>query len=73
MKDGLYLVTTPFLCAGFMVENGIITHCAPILKKKIEYWKTVAVWISPMLPTTEDFGWATRAIDEYESRLPKRE
>ena len=42
MKDGLYQVTTSYLCAGFVVENGRITLCAPILRKKLDYWKTVA-------------------------------
>lgn len=46
MKDGLYRVTTSYLCAGFVVENGIITRCAPILVNKIDYWKTIAIWVS---------------------------
>ena len=45
MKDGLYQVTTSYLCAGFIVENGVITKCAPILKNKINYWKTIAKYI----------------------------
>jgi hypothetical protein len=42
MDDGLYQVTTAYLCAGFVVENGQVTICAPILRRKIEYWKTKA-------------------------------
>ncbi len=45
MTDGLYRVTTSYLCAGFVIEKEIMTQCAPILRKKIDYWKTVAVWI----------------------------
>jgi len=45
MKNGLYQVTTKYLCAGFIIKDNLITHCAPILKKKIEYWKTVAKFI----------------------------
>jgi len=45
MKDGLYIVTTEYLCAGFVIENGIVVMCAPILQGKIDYWKTVAVWV----------------------------
>ena len=45
MRDGLYWVTTPYLCAGFTVEDGKITMCAPILRRRIEYWKTVAVCV----------------------------
>lgn len=47
MKDGLYRVTTRYLCAGFVVENGQLTACAPILFAKFSYWKTIAVRIAP--------------------------
>jgi hypothetical protein len=43
MKDGLYRVTTPYLCAGFVVERGRVTLCASILRRRLDYWKTVAV------------------------------
>ncbi len=46
MKDGLYQVTTSYLCAGFVIENGAIVDCAPILKRRIDYWKTKAVRIA---------------------------
>jgi hypothetical protein len=42
MDDGLYRVTTQYFCAGFVIENGEITKCAPILKRKINYWITKA-------------------------------
>jgi hypothetical protein len=42
MKDGLYQVTTSYLCAGFVIEGGKVVMCAPILRRKIEYWKKVA-------------------------------
>lgn len=42
MTDGLYRVTTRYLCAGFVIDGGRVTMCAPILRKKIEYWKTTA-------------------------------
>jgi hypothetical protein len=42
MKDGLYQVTTNYLCAGFIVKGGKVTACAPILKNKLSYWQTVA-------------------------------
>jgi hypothetical protein len=45
MKDGLYQVTTPYLCAGFVIKNGLVFQCAPILWKRIAYWKTVAIRI----------------------------
>lgn len=45
MKDGLYCVMTPYLCAGFVIEHGMITSCAPILKRKLYYWITVARYV----------------------------
>ena len=42
LPDGLYQVSTHYLCAGFVVENGKITTCAPILRRKIDYWRTIA-------------------------------
>ena len=47
MRDGLYRVRTSYLCACFVIENGKVTMCAPILRKKLEYWKTIAVWLGP--------------------------
>lgn len=46
MRDGLYRVQTRYLCAGFVVEHGEVTLCAPILRRRLTYWKTVAVWVS---------------------------
>jgi len=46
MKNGLYRVVTDYFVAGFVVEDGKITRTAPILRKRIEYWKTKAKWIS---------------------------
>lgn len=42
MKDGLYRVTTRYLCAGIVVKGGKVVECAPILRKKLGYWITVA-------------------------------
>jgi len=47
MTDGLYQVTTSYLCAGFVVEHGVVVLCAPILKRKLHYWKTIAVFVCP--------------------------
>jgi hypothetical protein len=40
--DGLYRVTTRYFCAGFVVEDGRVTLCAPILRRRLTYWRTVA-------------------------------
>lgn len=42
LKDGLYRVKTPYLCAGFVVRNNRVVYCAPILRNRIHYWTTVA-------------------------------
>lgn len=42
LPDGLYRVTTGYLCAGFVVDNRIVTACAPVLRKRLAYWVTVA-------------------------------
>ena len=47
MTDGLYRVSTAYLCAGFVVEHGHVTRCAPILRRKLPYWTTRAVRVGP--------------------------
>ena len=42
LTDGLYMVSTSYFVAGFVVHLGKITQCAPILRNKLGYWKTVA-------------------------------
>jgi hypothetical protein len=46
MKDGLYRVKASYLCAGFVIKDGRVIECAPILKNKINYWKTIAKHIA---------------------------
>lgn len=46
LPDGLYRVTTSYLCAGFVVRSGLVTACAPILIKRFAYWQTVAVRVA---------------------------
>lgn len=45
MKDGLYRVTTSYLCAGFVVHGGRMVRCAPILRGRLKYWMTQAIFI----------------------------
>ncbi len=47
LADGLYRVLTPYLCAGFVVRGGQVIRCAPILRRKLSYWKTIAIRIRP--------------------------
>ena len=50
LADGLYQVTTSYLCAGFVVKNGSVVACAPILRKKLDYWTTKAKWVTSESP-----------------------
>ena len=47
MRDGLYQVTTPHICAGFVIWNGRLVYCAPILRRGISFWSEIAKWIGP--------------------------
>lgn len=42
LPDGVYRVETAFLCAGFVVKDNRVVECAPILRKRLDYWKAVA-------------------------------
>lgn len=45
LSDGLYHVTNDYLSAAFRIEDGKLTWCAPILRKRMAYWMTVATAI----------------------------
>lgn len=45
MKDGLYQVVYKQICAGFVIKDGEIVQIAPILKKRINFWKQIATRI----------------------------
>lgn len=42
LADGLYQVKTGSFCAGFTIKNARVTECAPILRKRLDDWWTVA-------------------------------
>ena len=42
LPDGLYGVDTAYLCAAFVVKAGVVVEYAPILRKRLAYWVTVA-------------------------------
>lgn len=50
MKDGVYQVTTNYLCAGFIIKDGRLVDCAPILRNRISYWMSIAKWICDYEP-----------------------
>lgn len=47
MRDGLYRVTSARykLCAGFTIVNGSVQFCAPILRRRFNYWASIAIRI----------------------------
>jgi hypothetical protein len=47
MRDGLWLVKARGIFAGFVIKDGMLVRCAPILRKRFDYWKTIAIWIGP--------------------------
>lgn len=49
LRDGLYRVCNAYLCAGFVIEGGRITACAPILRGRLDYWQSIAVRVFPTL------------------------
>ena len=54
MKDGLYQVNWRGVCAGFVVENGEVTHCAPILRRRFAFFSRLAKRISSETKTTTE-------------------
>jgi hypothetical protein len=42
LEDGLYEVNYKGICAGFVIENGKVTKCAPILMKRLDFWMSIA-------------------------------
>jgi len=42
LDDGLYVVDKNNIYAAFVVRNGEVTQCAPILRKNIGFWMSVA-------------------------------
>lgn len=45
--ETIYQVTTSYLCAAYVVKDGRVVACAPILRKRLAYWMTVAVRVQP--------------------------
>ena len=47
LRDGLWAVIGPGFVAGFVVVDGRVTMCAPILRKRLDYWVTRARYVCP--------------------------
>lgn len=39
LEDGLYQVKYKGITAGFAINNGELTICAPVLRKNFKHWK----------------------------------
>lgn len=44
MKDGLYIVNHGTITAGFVVREGKVTTCAPVLRKNFNFFAKIATW-----------------------------
>ncbi len=47
MKDGLYRIDKYDKCGGFVVEGGRVVLCAPVFRKRFDFWVRFAVWLNP--------------------------
>lgn len=50
MKDGLYIVDRGNIYGAFVIRDGQVHNCAPILRKNISFYMTIAQYI----PTNGD-------------------
>jgi hypothetical protein len=60
LVDGLYDVTNERLSAGFMVYRGQLVWCAPILRKRFDYWQTQAAYLMPLSNLPGPWEWKLR-------------
>ena len=45
-KDGLWRVECGTFTAGFVINNGHIVRCSPVLMKNFDNFAKFAIWIS---------------------------
>jgi hypothetical protein len=41
IADGLYIVDYKGISAAFVIEGGRVTRCAPVLRRRLEFWMTI--------------------------------
>jgi hypothetical protein len=61
-KDGLYVVEHGTLTAAFVVRQGEVTTCAPVLRKNFDFFAAKAVWY----PTDLHLGPLKSEVSEVE-------
>lgn len=49
MKDGVYQVHVGGACAGFVIRDGKLAECAPILRRTFHHWQRVAHYLGAEL------------------------
>jgi hypothetical protein len=42
LQDGLWQVDVGGICGDFVVKNGKVVQCAPILRRSFAYWRQFA-------------------------------
>lgn len=47
MADGLYRVQRGPITAGLVIHAGHVDRCAPVLRRRLDYWLTIAQRIGP--------------------------
>lgn len=62
LKDGLYIVDRQNIYAAFVVRGGEVTNCAPILRKNLGFYKTVAQYVPTSVDPITPLHAASRAM-----------
>lgn len=60
MCDGTWRIEEPAFVAGFVIERGYVTWCAPILRKRLAYWMTRATIVA----------YATQEVPDHDNAEP---
>ncbi len=47
VRDGLYRIEYKGICAGFVLHKGRVVRAAPVLRRSIAFWRTIAVRVGP--------------------------
>lgn len=53
LADGLYRVETPTFVAGFVIREGQVARCAPILARRLRYWLWQGKLVEPLPSPSE--------------------
>jgi len=47
MRDGLYRIEYKVICVGFVLYRGRVVVSAPVLRRRMGFWITIAERIGP--------------------------